>query len=124
LLGIKTPRQLDTHPLRGALFENWIIVELLKARWNQGQRSNLYFWRTNTGQEIDLLIETAGQLTPVEIKSGHTFASDWLRGLETWLDLSDDNSTPTLIYGGEDHWQEGTIHILPWRATDSLIPKR
>ncbi|NBB80212.1 MAG: DUF4143 domain-containing protein [Verrucomicrobia bacterium] len=121
LLGIETPQQLDTHPLRGALFENWVIVEQLKARWNRGQRNNLFFWRTNTGHEVDLLMDRAGQLTPVEIKSGQTFARDWLHGLEKWLALSGgENVTPTLIYGGDDAWHEGPIRILPWRAMDTL----
>ena len=76
LLGIETARQLDTHPLRSALFENWIIVEQLKNRYNCGHRNNLSFRRNNTGHEIDLLLESTGQLMPVEIKSGQTFARD------------------------------------------------
>jgi predicted AAA+ superfamily ATPase len=125
LLGIETAQQLATHPLRGALFENWVILEVLKAIWNQGQRSQLFFWRTNTGQEIDLLIEQAGQLTPVEIKSGQTFATDWLHGLEKWLDLSGTNPPePSIIYGGLEHWNEGQIQIRPWHQAASLVLKR
>ena len=113
---------MDTHPLRGALFENWIIVELLKARFNRGQRSHLFFWRSHTGHEIDLLIDRGGQLIPVEIKSGHTFASDWLRALEKWLEFPENDArNPTLIYGGEDRWKEGTVQVLPWREINRMV---
>lgn len=121
LLGIETAQQLATHPLRGALFENWVILEVLKAKWNRGQRGQLFFWRTNTGQEIDLLIEQGGQLTPVEIKSGQTFASDWLHGLEKWLSLTQTNTPATIVYGGQDLWNEGPIQIRPWHEVGSLI---
>lgn len=117
LLGIETPRQLDTHPLRGALFENWVILEQLKNRYNRGLRNNLYFWRNNTGQEIDLLMDQGGQLTPIEIKSGQTFARDWLKGLQKWLLLAGKEAqSPTVVYAGEENWNEDGIQILPWRA--------
>jgi len=100
-------------------------VEQLKNRYNCGQRNNLSFWRNNTGHEIDLLLESAGQLMPVEIKSGQTFASDWLDGLRTWLAFPDnDAKSPTLIYGGEDRWREGPVQILPWREIGTLEQER
>jgi hypothetical protein len=121
LLGIESPQQLDTHPLRGALFENWVILEILKGRFNRGQRNNLSFWRNNTGHEIDLLIDSGGQLMPVEIKSGQTFASDWLQGLRKWLLLAAKEAhQPKIIYGGEESWKEGEIQILPWRKISDL----
>ena len=121
LLGIETPQQLITHPMRGALFENWVIVELLKKRYNAGLRSNLSFWRSHTGHEIDLLLENGGRLTPLEIKSGQTFASDWLNGLHKWLALAEHTAlTPTLIYGGEQTWSEGAVQILPWQSVHDL----
>ena len=121
LLGIENPQQLSTHPLRGALFENWVIVELLKERYNLGLRGNLTFWRSNTGHEIDLLAERGGRLTPIEIKSGQTFASDWLKGLQHWLPLAKETATnPTLIYGGDTSWSEGAVQILPWHKIYDL----
>lgn len=121
LLGIESSQQLSTHPLRGALFENWVIVELLKQRFNAGLRNNLSFWRSHTGHEIDLLIERGGSLMPVEIKSGQTFASDWLKGLQKWLSLAGNDATlPTLIYGGDNSWREGDIQILPWQKIHQI----
>ena len=121
LLGIENAAQLATHPLRGALFENWVIVELAKGRFNRGVRSNLYFWRNNLGLEVDVLAERAGRLTPIEIKSGATFASDWLGALNKWRRLAGDQSGESkLIYGGNSDWKEGSVEVLPWRTVSDL----
>jgi hypothetical protein len=121
LLGIETHTQLITHPLRGNLFENWVIVELFKRRLNAGRKGNLFFWRDNTGLEVDVIAENAGRLRPIEIKSGATIASDWFRGIRKWLDLAGDEATaPTLVYGGEKHWVEDGIEIRPWNDLDGI----
>ncbi len=72
LLGIQNIDQLATHVQRGALFETWVISELLKARYNAGEASNLYFWRDRSGHEVDLLVDHGIHLSPLEIKSGQT----------------------------------------------------
>jgi len=84
LLGISDVRTLQIHPMRGALFENMLVLEYLKYCRHQGVANAMYFWRDNTGNEVDLLIERAGELWPVEMKSGATFQHEWLRGLHTW----------------------------------------
>jgi predicted AAA+ superfamily ATPase len=125
LLGIETSAQLLTHPLRGALFENWIIVELMKLRHNQGKRPNLYFWRNNTGLEMDVIADYAGQLVPMEIKSGATLSSDWLATMHRWTQLAGDTATePCLFYSGEIASKEAGIRILPWHslATPEHLP--
>ena len=115
LLGIETASQLATHPLRGNLFENWVVTEFMKGRFNRAQKSNLFFWRTNTGLEVDVIAEKAGKLQPVEIKSGGTLASDWLKSMEQWLSLADEEGVdPTLVYGGETPWKQGPTTIIPW----------
>lgn len=112
---------MATHPLRGALFENWVNVELAKGRFNRGLRRNLYFWRNNLGLEVDVLAERGGRLTPIEIKSGATFASDWLSNLNKWRKLAGDQSgEPQLVYGGDSDWKEGSVDVLPWRAVSAL----
>jgi predicted AAA+ superfamily ATPase len=102
LLRISDPNTLVQHPFKGALFENFIVTELLKNRFNQGQRSNLYFWRESSGHEIDVLIDEGLQQTPIEIKSGQTINSDWLKGLKYWQTLTKHTGNSYLIYGGED----------------------
>ena len=77
LLRIEKVSQLNNHYLKGSLFENLILSEFLKRRYNQGKASNLYFWRDHRGMEIDLIIEHANGLTPVEIKSSRTWNRDF-----------------------------------------------
>ena len=84
LLGITQAEALAIHPMRGALFENMLVAEYMKYLRHHGVSNTMYFWRDNTGNEIDLLIERSGELWPVEMKSGATFQRDWLRGLHTW----------------------------------------
>lgn len=126
LLAIRAPEQLETHPLRGALFENRVTAELIKARFNRGLPPNFYFWRDRTGHEIDLLIETADRLVPVEIKSGHTINADFFAGIEHWEKLARPRQLKaSLIYGGQENHRRKTTSILSWRnlpaPTDVLL---
>lgn len=115
LLGIDSPRQLSTHAMRGALFENWVLTELLKGRSNRGREDNLYFWRSHAGHEIDILMDQGHQLLPVEAKSGSTIASDWFDSLRRWRDLAGgEAATPYLVYGGRQAQRRTDVKVLPW----------
>lgn len=121
LLRIEEPEQLATHPLRGALFENWVVSELLKGRVNRGKRSNLFFWRNHTGLEVDVLAEQAGGLLPIEIKSGATSASDWTGAVQAWVDLAGNEALgPILVYGGDQAWERRGVRFVPWREVGEL----
>lgn len=121
LLSIEHPDQLATHPLRGAVFENWVVSELVKGRLNRLLRNNLYFWRTNTGMEVDVLAEKSGRLLPIEIKSGSTIGSDWTLGLKKWLELAGGEAIePSLIYGGDTEWKVDEVEIIPWKSISRL----
>jgi len=84
LLGITDANTLAVHPMRGALFENMAVAEYLKYLRHLGLPHAPYFWRDHVGNEVDLLIDRAGTLWPVELKSGATFQREWLRPLHTW----------------------------------------
>jgi predicted AAA+ superfamily ATPase len=121
LLGIESPSQLVTHPLRGALFENWVLVELLKGRGARGKSDNLYFWRSHTGHEVDVIADHGDRLLPIEVKSGATIASDWLDNLSRWTDLAGSAAwKPTLLYGGRSHQMRRGIAVLPWTEIEKL----
>lgn len=101
LLGIQAPEQLATHPLRGGLFESWVVSELLKARYNRALEDNLYLWRDHAGREVDLLIDRGTELVPVEVKSGQTVYRDFFTGLEGWHEIAGDEAgRGWLVYGG------------------------
>jgi hypothetical protein len=115
LLGIKDSAAMNIHAQRGALFETLIISEFVKQRFNDGRPADLYFWRDNSGNEIDLLIQQGAALQPVEIKSGATFVPDWLKGIRRWQRLAGDQALkPWLIYGGADSYGRDGIEVLSW----------
>ncbi len=89
LLGIHDVATMNVHPMRGALFENYMILQYLKFCKNTGRNDHMYFWRDNSGNEMDLLIERAGVLSAIEFKSGATFNSEWLRAMDTWMKHTD-----------------------------------
>ena len=115
LLNIRNPEQVRTHPLRGALFENLIMAETAKAYIHHRRQPPIYFWRDQTGHEIDLLIDTGDTLYPVEIKSGQTVSSSMLDTLRWWCKLTDQPlSTATLVYGGNEFYTRSEVSVRPW----------
>ena len=121
LLGIRTPDELDSHAQRGALFETWAIGELLKARYNRGLESNLYFWRDRSGNEVDVLIEEGNKLAPVEIKAGQTVSSDYFRGLDRWQAMAKRISGKAwLVYGGDKAQTRLGYNVVPWAEIGSF----
>lgn len=115
LLSIQNAEQLNGHALRGALFESFVLSELLKSRYNQGLASDLYFWRDRSGSEVDVVIERGTYLQPIEIKSGQTLNQDYFAGLQKWLALAGAAAgQPALIYGGDQTLTHAGIAVWPW----------
>lgn len=122
LLGIKHAEQLVVNPAYGALFENFVIGEILKAQYANGDTPNLYFWRDNIGLEIDLIIDGGQALVPVEIKAGQTINQSLMKNLEKWMILAGETARPGfLVYGGEEEQKRSAVHILPWRRLSRLL---
>lgn len=113
LIGIEQARQIATHPLRGALFENAVVAEVLKYRFNQGARSNLSFYRDSKGLECDLIYEVANQLCAVEIKSGATLASDAFKNLTRIATIIPNLNRLAVVYGGNERQQRSLGSALP-----------
>ncbi len=127
LLGIENETHVARHPLRGSLFENLVVVEALKYRFNQGRRSNLYFYRDSKGNEVDLLMANGPDLFPIEIKSGMTITRDYFKGLKHFAKVFPDHIPrgSGLVYGGEDAQKRTDVAIFPvyhlqklWEMTD------
>ena len=121
LLEIENTNMLVNHYLRGGLFENLVIMELLKNRFNEGKTSNIYFWRNNHGNEIDCIIQKANVLTAIEIKSGKTFHPQFLKGLDYWEKLSGNKNEMYLVYGGEIQRNIENKKLIPWQKAGDLI---
>jgi hypothetical protein len=116
LLGVETPKQLHAHPLRGAVFENWVVVELLKASLNRGEEPGLFFWRDNVGHEVDVLRDGGARLAAWECKSGMTFVPEWTAGLAYWQALAGAKAGALhVVYGGGESFLRKNIHVTSWR---------
>ncbi len=120
LLGLESPSQLALHPSRGSLFENLVVLECLKYRYNKGLPSKLFFWRDNTGHEIDVLIDEPTGRIPVEIKSGQTISEDFFKGIRFWHKLT--NTTGGFVVYAGDTFQNRSngIKVLPYRQTSKI----
>ena len=114
LLGIETAEQAERDPAFGGLFENMVVVDILKARYNRGKEGGLSFFRDHHGNEVDLLMPSPGSANsslPVEIKSSRTYRSDFLKGLAYFRKLLPDAPPGSLIYDGdlEFEGEEGKV---------------
>ena len=115
LLGINNVKQIATHAAKGALFENMIVSELLKERFNAGAVDNLYYWRDKTGNEVDILSDKAGKITAIELKAGETISQDFFKGLEYFSSLNTSTVQKLLIYGGKsEQGRSNGILVIPW----------
>ncbi len=114
LLGIESPEQIMRDPLHGNLFENMIVVEALKYRHNKGKEPNLYFWRDNNGNEIDLLLERQRILYPIEIKSSRTWNKNFMKQIKHFQKEIPVAKNGTVIYAGEDLLDFGQQKAVPF----------
>lgn len=118
LLGIQSAAQLSSHASRGALFESFVVTELIKHAFNQGKEHNLYFWRDSHGHEVDILIDLAGQLTPIEVKSASTVNSSFFDSLNYFNALSPGPNY--LVYSGEASYPRTGGQVLGFRDMKQL----
>ena len=122
LLGIQEAEQLATHPLRGHIFETFVVSELVKTQLNRGERAAFYFWRDSNGNEVDVIVDDGGKLMPIETKSGQTINRDFFTGLERWMDLAGDRAVaPTLVYGGTDSHVHKGINVISWKTMEKVL---
>ncbi len=125
LLGIRSADQLRDHPLRGAIFETWVVSEILKARVHRGLPPNLCFFRDRKGAEVDAVVELGRELLAVEAKSGQTVAEDFFTGLQNFASLVA-ASRPRrevrsfVVYGGTDPQRRTAATVVPWSKLDRV----
>lgn len=119
LLGLESYEQLATHPLRGALFENMVVSEFHKRRFNQGRTPHLFYYRDNTQKEIDLIEEQSfGQLRAYEIKSAKRFNTQFCAGLDYFRKLYGDSVVGReVLYDGEETLAIKECTCQNWRVS-------
>ncbi len=113
LLGIESPAQVATHPLRGALFENVVVSEASKHRFNRGRQPNLSFFRDSSGLECDVLYETGHGISAIEAKSGATVASDYFTAINRVGELVSEVAAKSVVYGGSERQTRSGCEVMP-----------
>jgi AAA+ family protein len=122
LLDIETPQQLDRDKMRGAIFENMIVMEAIKYRYNMGLEDGVFFYRDSNQNEVDLLIKQEGELTAIEVKSSMTYSSSFektLTQIEGWI--KPPISKKAIVYSGDFENTSGNINLINYRHISSIL---
>ena len=122
LLDIESPQQLDRDKMRGAIFENMIVMEAIKHRYNMGLEGGVFFYRDSNQNEVDLLIKQEGELTAIEVKSSMTYSSSFEKALtqiEGWIKTP--ISKKAIVYSGDFENTSGIINLINYRHISSIL---
>ena len=122
LLDIETPQQLDRDKMRGAIFENMIVMEAIKHHYNMGLEGGVFFYRDSNQNEVDLLIKQEGELTAIEVKSSMTYCSSFektLTQIEGWIKTP--ISKKAIVYSGDFENSSGDINLINYRHISSIL---
>ena len=122
LLDIETPQQLDRDKMRGAIFENMIVMEAIKHHYNMGLEGGVFFYRDSNQNEVDLLIKQEGELTAIEVKSSMTYSSSFektLTQIEGWIKTP--ISKKAIVYSGDFENSSGDINLINYRHISSIL---
>ena len=122
LLDIESPQQLDRDKMRGAIFENMIVMEAIKHRYNMGLEGGVFFYRDSNQNEVDLLIKQEGELTTIEVKSSMTYSSSFEKALtqiEGWIKTP--ISKKAIVYSGDFENTSGNINLINYRHISSIL---
>ena len=112
LLGIENASQVSRDPLVGQLFENLIVIECLKTRFNQGKLPNLYFFRDSNGSEVDIIFQNGRDLIAIEVKASATYRNSHLKGLKRISSLTNKVNRTYLVYSGDEFkFSDGTVAL-------------
>ena len=114
-LRISNASQLENYPLKGAIFETMVVIELVKKFTNKGKIPPLYYWRDKTGHEIDVIIENNEKIVPIEIKSGKTINNSFFKQLKYWNKLSKNHNALILYSGAQEQQRSDGTLISNWQ---------
>lgn len=121
LLGIREADQISRDPLIGQIFENLVVIECLKSRYNKGMLPDLYYFRDSKGNEVDLLAQCGRFLKAIEIKSASTFAMKRLQGIRRFTSITDKVEYSYLVYSGDYHQLSDDVSAIHFTKVDSIL---
>jgi len=117
ILGIRTASDLAIHGSRGAVFESFVLGEIVKAFAHRGERPPLYFWRDSAGHEVDFLLDAGPALLPIEAKSGETVTHSFFQGLAWWRALVEEDALPgILVHGARESFRREGVVARSWQT--------
>lgn len=123
LLDIESPRQLERDKMRGAIFENYVVMEVIKHRYNRGLLDGVYFYRDSNQNEVDILLKEVGEITAIEVKSSMTYHSsfeDSISKLAEWIKTPISNKL--IVYTGDFENTTANIKVLNYRHLQAYLP--
>ncbi len=123
LLDIDSPRQLARDKMRGSIFENYIVMEIIKHRYNRGLLNGVYFYRDSNKNEVDILLKEEGEITAIEVKSSmtyHTSFEDSLSKLSSWIKTPVKNKL--IVYTGDFENTASEIKLINYRHLMNYLP--
>ena len=123
LLDIESPRQLERDKMRGAIFENYVVMEVIKHRYNRGLLNGVYFYRDSNQNEVDILLKEEGEITAIEVKSSmtyHTSFENSISKLSEWIKTPVTNRM--IVYSGDFENTTSNIKLLNYRHLQANLP--
>jgi len=123
LLGIREAAQLNVHPLRGAIFESWVVAEIIKHRLAAGESNGTHFFRDKAGLEADVVVQRGTDLLAVEVKAGQTIAADassTLGRVMAVLSKGGGKCAAVVVYGGDVRQTRSGVTYLPWQEIQNF----
>ncbi len=121
LLGLQSEEQIARDPLLGNLFENMVVMEIVKARLNAGKDPNVYFFRDSQGLEVDIVLDVGRRLVPIEVKAAYTPNAEMHRSVRRFAELTNEAVAPTVIYAGRDIPSEKVPSFLNFANTAEFV---
>jgi uncharacterized protein len=121
LLGIHSPEELAGHPARGAVFENWVLTEVMKAATHGGWNPTLAFWRDSDGNEVDIIAIVRGRTVAIEAKGAETMRRSHLKGLRRFQRCESASTTDLLVYAGRQPLSMDSVRGVPWNQIDRTL---
>lgn len=122
LLDIESPKQLSRDKMRGCIFENFIVLEILKHRFNQGMENGVFFYRDSNQNEVDILLKQEGEITAIEVKSSSTYTAEFEKSLKK---IQDYVKTPVakkvIVYAGDFENTVGDIKVVNYKNLSSVV---
>ncbi len=121
LIGIKSADHIKNHPLKGSLFETYVVSELLKKKLNRGERDNLFFYRDQKGNELDIILDNGFDLDLIEVKLSRTLNTSFLKGFKHFPEIDNFQYKEHIIYGGDNSCMFHDVHVCNWKNIEDVI---